>query len=77
MINCTCTWVLGFLVCCDLLLDVGVDLLSVLVESNALWRSTVSSTFSRSYTDNVRVNSARDAIMNLDVEFWQCVFLVD
>lgn len=57
--------------------DGRVDLLAVLVETNTGGRVAVSSTNARSDSDNVGVNSARDAVHDLDVELGQSVFLVN
>ena len=51
-----------------------VDLLAVSVEANADGGSTVSSALTRSHTDNMSVDSARDAVVKLDVELGQSVF---
>lgn len=51
--------------------------LSVLVESLSLWRSSDSSVGSGSDSDNSGMNSTRDTVVQLVVQLWQSVFLVD
>lgn len=54
-----------------------VDLLTVLVESDSLGRSSNLSALSRSDSDNLGVDGARHAVLDLEVELGQHVLLVD
>jgi len=53
---------------------VGVDFLAVLVVSNAGWRSTVAATFARADTNDLSMNGAGDAVLELQVHLWDAVF---
>jgi len=53
---------------------VGVDFLAVLVVSNAGWRSTVAATFARADTNDLSVDGAGDAVLQLQVHLWDAVF---
>ena len=50
---------------------------SVSVESLSLWRSSDSSVSSGSDSDNSGVDSTGDTVVQLVVQLWQSVFLVD
>lgn len=54
-----------------------VDLLSILVESDSWWGSSDSSSSSGSYTDNLGVDCARDAVVELVVKLWESILGVD
>ena len=54
-----------------------VNLLSILVVSNSWGRSTVSSAFARSDSDNLAVNGARDAVLQLQVHLGNGVVCED
>ncbi len=48
-----------------------------LVTETSGWRSSVSSAFSRSDSDNVSMNSARNTVFDLDVKLWDGIRFVD
>lgn len=53
---------------------VGVDFLAVLVVTNSWWGSTVAATLTRSDTNNLAMDGARDTVLQLEVHLGNGVF---
>jgi len=54
---------------------VRIDLLSILIESNSWRRSTVTPPFSRTNPDDLRVDSAGDAVLEFQVHLWYRILI--
>jgi hypothetical protein len=52
------------------------SILTYLVETETWWWRTVTTSNGGTDTDNVSVNGARHAVVQLDVELWQCVLVI-
>jgi len=55
----------------------GLIFFAIFVEANPRWRSTITSAADRSYPHYVSVDSTRDTVVNLDIEFGKDIFGVN